>query len=87
MQTDKHLPLLQALLNDADFENKREEIKSKAHLLKGSSLNVSAKDFAQVLLDMEKTALTEKKEDLLKLYSLICDKWKTLKEEIEKVIS
>lgn len=87
LQTDKHLPLLKALLNDEDFENNREEIKSKAHLLKGSSLNVSAKNFSQVLLEMEKTAVSATREDLLKLYSLICEKWKTLKEEIMKEIS
>ena len=87
LQTDKHLGTLGTLLKSEDFENKREEIKSKAHLLKGSSLNISAKDFAQPLLEMERGSGSESREELIKLYSLICEKWKTLKKEIEGVIS
>jgi len=86
LQCEKHLPALEMLLKDVAFDAKREEIRSKAHLLKGSSLNVSAKDFAQSMLSIEKTALEASQEELLELYKQGLAKWKTLKLKIEEVI-
>lgn len=86
LQCEKHLPALQALLQDASFDTKREEIRSKAHLLKGSSLNVSAQDFAQSMLQIEKTALEGSQEELLKLYKQGLAKWNVLKMKVTEAI-
>ena len=86
LQCEKHIPALEALLNDTSFDTKREEIRSKAHLLKGSSLNVSAKDFAQSMLSIEKTALEGSQEELLELFKQGLAKWNVLKVKIEEII-
>lgn len=85
LQCEKHLPALEALLSDASFDAKREEIRSKAHLLKGSSLNVSAKDFAQSMLSIEKAALEGTQEELLAFYKQGLDKWNVLKVKVKEV--
>ncbi len=85
-QTEKNIVLLSSLFSDALFEEKREELKSKAHLLKGSSLNISGKDFAQVMLQIEKGALSLPRNEIEELYALGIDKWNVLKNEIEKVL-
>ena len=86
LQCEKHLPALEILLKDASFDAKREEIRRKAHLLKGSSLNVSAKDFAQTMLSIEKTALEGSRDELLELYNQGMNKWNVLKEKVEEAI-
>lgn len=86
LQCEKHLPALEILLKDASFDAKREEIRRKAHLLKGSSLNVSAKDFAQSMLSIEKTALEGSRDELLELYNQGMSKWNVLKEKVEEAI-
>ena len=86
LQCEKHLPALEILLKDASFDAKREEIRRKAHLLKGSSLNVSAKDFAQTMLSIEKTALEGSRDELLELYNQGMSKWNVLKEKVEEAI-
>ena len=86
LQCEKHLPALEILLKDVEFDAKREEIRSKAHLLKGSSLNVSAKDFAQSMLSIEKNAPEASQQELLDLYDQGMLKWKVLKEKVEEVI-
>lgn len=85
-QTEGHLVLLASLFNDELFEEKRDELKSKAHLLKGSSLNISGKDFATTMLQMERGALSLSKAELQKIYALGIEKWNVLKTEIEKII-
>lgn len=86
LQCEKHLPALEMLLKDASFDTKREEIRSKAHLLKGSSLNVSAKDFASSMLSIEKSALEGTQEELLEFYRQGLAKWNVLKAKVEEVI-
>ncbi|MGP1437956.1 MAG: Hpt domain-containing protein [Treponema sp.] len=84
LQTEEQMKLLQDLLNDNDFANKRDEVRRKAHLIKGSSLNVSAKNLASTMLEMEKGALELSQDELLKLYSVGVDKFAILKNEINK---
>lgn len=86
LQCEKHLPALKDLLKDVSFDAKREEVRSKAHLLKGSSLNVSAKDFAASMLSIEKAALEGSQEELLELYEQGLAKWNVLKTKVEEVI-
>ena len=86
LQCEKHLPALEMLLQDASFDEKREEIRRKAHLLKGSSLNVSAKDFSSAMLSIEKTALNGTQEELLELYKQGLAKWNILKVKVQEAI-
>lgn len=87
-QTKQHIASLESIIKDASsFEEKREAIRKEAHLLKGSSLNVSAKDFASIMLELEKSSHSISQEDATKLFSLAVEKWKTLQKEIEKTLS
>jgi len=85
-QTEEHFTILSSLLNEGAFETKREEIRHEAHLLKGSSLNVSANDFANVMLEMEKGSKVLNQQELLKLYLIANEKLSILKQEIKKII-
>jgi len=87
LQCEKHLPALKDLLSDAGFEANREEVRSKAHLLKGSSLNVSAKDFASSMAKIEKAALEASQEELIAFYNQGLEKWNVLKVKVEETIS
>ncbi len=85
-QTEEQMKLLNELLTDVDFEKKRDDVRRKSHLIKGSSLNVSAKQLGVTMLEMEKGANTLPLEDLLKLYEIAKSEFATLKEEISKVL-
>lgn len=85
LQTEEQMSLLQELLGDSDFDKKRDDVRRKAHLIKGSSLNVSANDFASTMLEMEKGANTLTHGELLQLYKTGTDKFEMLKKEISKL--
>ncbi|MGP1520175.1 MAG: Hpt domain-containing protein [Treponema sp.] len=84
-QTEEQIKLLQKLLDEKDFDSKREEVRRKAHLIKGSSLNVSAKDLADTMLKMEKGAATLSYEELSQLFEIAQRKFIILKQEINKI--
>ena len=86
-QTTEHLATLESLIKNGSFEEQREAIRKESHLLKGSSLNVSAKDLASTMLELEKSFQSISQEDAMKLYSLALEKWQVLQKEIEKVIN
>lgn len=83
-QTVEQMELLNKLLSDIDFESKRDDVRRKAHLIKGSSLNVSAKDLASTMLEIEKGATVLTQEELVQLYEVAKNKFAILKEEISK---
>jgi len=87
MQTTKHIATLETLIKGTSFEEEREVIRKESHLLKGSSLNVSAKDFASTMLELEKSSHSISQEDAIKLHSLALEKWKVLQKEIEKALN
>ncbi|MGP1415525.1 MAG: Hpt domain-containing protein [Treponema sp.] len=84
-QTEEQIKLLQKLLDEKDFDSKREEVRRKAHLIKGSSLNVSAKDLTDTMLKMEKGATTLSYEELSQLFEIAQRKFIILKQEINKI--
>ena len=84
-QTEEQMTLLQKLLTEEDFDSKRDEIRRKAHLIKGSSLNVSAKDLAKTMLEMEKGANELSYSKLSQLYEVAISKFANLKDEIAKL--
>lgn len=85
LQTEEQMELLGNLLNGKDFDGNRDEVRRKAHLIKGSSLNVSAKDLASTMLEMEKGANTLSYEEISQLYEVARNKFACLKKEIAKV--
>lgn len=85
-QTEEQMKLLYKILISADFNNNRDEVRRKAHLIKGSSLNVSAKDIGSTMLEMEKSANTLSREELLALYEVAQNKFEVLREEIFKFL-
>ncbi|MGP1440041.1 MAG: Hpt domain-containing protein [Treponema sp.] len=84
-QTEEQIKLLQKLLDEKDFDSKREEVRRKSHLIKGSSLNVSAKDLTDTMLKMEKGATTLSYEELSQLFEIAQRKFIILKQEINKI--
>lgn len=84
-QTEEQIKLLQKLLDEKDFDSKREEVRRKSHLIKGSSLNVSAKDLTDTMLKMEKGAATLSYEELSQLFEIAQRKFIILKQEINKI--
>ena len=87
LQTEEQMELLKNLLLEANFESNRDEVRRKAHLIKGSSLNVSAKALADTMLQMEKGANTLKLEELSQLYEVATKRFEELKKEIGKIVS
>lgn len=85
LQTEEQMSLLQSLLNNSDFDSQRDEIRRKSHLIKGSSLNISAKEFASTMLEMEKGATVLSQKELLQLYKIAINKFMAVKTEINKV--
>lgn len=85
LQTEEQMSLLQKLLNNSDFDSKRDEVRRKAHLIKGSSLNISAKELGSVMLEMEKGAATLSQEELLQLYEIATNRFLAVKIEINNV--
>ena len=85
LQTEEQMALLKELLLSEDFDNKRDEVRRKAHLIKGSSLNVSAKDLASTMLEMEKGFSTLSHKALSQLHEVATNKFTNLKKEISKI--
>ena len=64
----------------------RETLQKEAHLIKGSSLNISAEVLGNTMLEMEKGAKDKTEEELLQLSEKAAEDFKNLCTEIAAVL-
>jgi CheY-like chemotaxis protein len=77
-QTESHLAILKEDIATGLFE----DAGKTAHMIKGSSLNITAKRLADAALVIEKNALTFSKEQLEAAYQRMCDELATLRARL-----
>ncbi len=88
-QTEEHLHTLKEhirRLADGEDAALREAVKKDAHLIKGSSLNITAEALGSTMLEMEKGAKDKTKEELLQLSEKAAEDFKNLCSEIAAVL-